>query len=116
MLPHFDLPLAVQADGVMTVLSTEAQFIEAMAGHLAALIASGVTSLVVRMTAMELPRKGRFRIWADFDHVRAGGTDPGADQVILYCRRDAAGFRVELLHCTRLALTVSAVPRSAMLA
>ena len=116
ILPRFDLPLAVQVGADMRVLSSPAQFIDALSDHRCGLIASGVTALTVRMTAVELPRRGRFRVWADFDHHRANGVDKSADQIICYCRQDGAGIRVELLHCTRLALLVETPPRRARLA
>ena len=116
MLPRFDLPLAVQVGADMTVLSSQMQFIDAMANYRDDLIASAVTALVVRMTAVELPRQGRFRIWADFDHHRAIGVDKSADQVILYCRQEQGDIQVELLHCTRLAQLAEAIPNRARLA
>ena len=36
--------------------------------------------------------------------------------MIIYCRQDPDGIRVELLHCTRMALSVEAQPRRARLA
>ena len=116
MLPRFDLPLAVQVGADMTVLSTQVQFIDVMADYRAGLIASGVIGLGVRITAVDLPRRGRFRIWADFDHHRAAGIDQSADQMILYCRQDRDDIQVELLHCTRLARLTGAIPSRVRLA
>jgi hypothetical protein len=112
MLTAFDLPLAVQHGDDMLVMATAEQFCGVMAGHRAALVATNVTGLQARMTAIELPRRGRFRVWVDLDHLRDAGIDPGADQFVLYCRQDLPDIRIELIDCIRLSTaTVASQPR-----
>lgn len=115
MLQHVDLPLAIQVDGEMTAIPTPFAFAEMMTLYCDGLDEIGVTGIGVRQTAIELPRRGRFRLWAEMDHERPEGVTQGADQLILYCRQEGAGFRIELIHCVRLAiLAATAAPRARM--
>lgn len=112
MLTAFDLPLAAQHGDEMLVMATPDQFSDVMAGHRSAVIAVGVTGFRARLTAIELPRRGRFRVWVDLDHLRGDAVDQGADQFVLYCRQVRAEIRVELIDCLRLSTAmVAAQPR-----
>ncbi|MCX7301140.1 MAG: hypothetical protein NTX73_12350 [Rhodobacterales bacterium] len=116
MLKHIDLPLAIQVDGDMTAIPTPASFAEVMTIYCEGLTEIGVTEIAVRQTAIELPRKGRFRLWAEMDHLRPEGVTQGADQIILYCRQEGAGFRIELIHCVRLAFLAATAAQKARMA
>jgi hypothetical protein len=58
---------------------------------------AGISALSGRVAAFELPRKGRYRLWMDIDHL---GRQPvrSAEQAILYCGDHGGQPRIELMH------------------
>lgn len=102
LLTVFALPLGVQLGERMDVFRDPQDLALAFHSYRLRLAAHGVTGLSGRVTAVELPRGGRFRVWFAVDHIRATGRDREADRMILYCRQHPEGLRVELMHLTQL--------------
>jgi hypothetical protein len=100
----FDFPFAIQVDEDLQVFANAPDLAQAVSRHIAKMAVLGVTSTAPRVTAVELPRHGRFRIWVDWDVMRGAGLEPGAKRSILYCRKAAFGpaHRIEMMHCTSL--------------
>jgi hypothetical protein len=72
-------------------------------GHLrAAYAGKGVASLVPTITALDMPRGGRFRIWADWHVATHPGSPTHLASVVYYCRQVPAGMRIEMVDCTSL--------------
>jgi hypothetical protein len=64
----------------------------------------GVARVRPNVTAVELPRAGRYRVWVDWHE---GAVPPDSSllmQAIYYCRDTADGCQIEMVNCTRLAL------------
>jgi len=59
-------------------------------------------SLMPTITALDLPRGGRFRIWADWHGTTREGSPLHLASVIYYCRQVPGGLRIEMVDCTRL--------------
>ncbi len=103
VMGNYEFPLAVEIDGALQVYPNEAAFLQAMLAFRAALLAAGITAIVPRIAAVELPRHGRFRIWVDWDHWRGDALEKSARHSIYYCRQAAGRDRreiVEMMQCT----------------
>ncbi len=102
-MADFDFPLAVQVEGMLVVFKDPKEFEYMIGAHRAALFEMGLTDLALRMTAVEIPRDGRFRVWIEWDHILPDGIWPGATTSIFYCR-DAGeqGYRIEMVDFTKL--------------
>jgi hypothetical protein len=70
----------------------------------AAFLGRGVTALIPRVTAMDLPRGGRFRIWVDWHEEVRPGHRTKVSTVLYYCRQTLAGFRIEMVDYRRLSM------------
>jgi hypothetical protein len=69
-------------------------------GHLrAAYAGSGVNALMPTITAIDLPRGGRLRIWADWHTTPKPGGRVHLASVVYYCRQTPCGLRIEMLSC-----------------
>jgi hypothetical protein len=66
----------------------------------------GVTRLRPKVTAVELPRAGRYRVWVDWHEGAAGFDVAGLSQAIYYCRETEDGPRIEMVNYTKLASPV----------
>jgi hypothetical protein len=74
-------------------------------GHLrAAYVRRGVAALVPMITAVDLPRGGRFRVWVDWHSAPHPGGPTHLASAVYYCRQVPAGMRIEMVDCTSLAI------------
>lgn len=58
--------------------------------------ALGVTRMEARVRAIELPRKGRFRVWVSGSSFCAEGKLQGTSQFVHYCRETSEGIKTEM--------------------
>lgn len=65
-----------------------------------ALVGRGVVALQPQVNAVELPRDGRFRVWADWHELAFPVEETRKSSVIYYCRQTEAGPRVEMINYT----------------
>jgi hypothetical protein len=64
-------------------------------------LARGVHSLHPQVTAVDLPRGGRFRVWVDWEERRASGEIAGQSSALYYCRQTSGSPLVEMVDYTR---------------
>lgn len=65
---------------------------------------SGVVSIRPEITAVELPRSGRFRVWVDWQELAMPLGETRLSSAIYYCRTTACGPRIEMVNYTRLSM------------
>jgi hypothetical protein len=68
----------------------------------AAFLGRGVKALNPCVTAMDLPRAGRFRVWVDWHEVAHPAQGAQLSSALYYCRQGPTGFRIEMVDYTRL--------------
>jgi hypothetical protein len=64
-----------------------------------------VAALVPTITAVDLPRGGRFRVWVDWHSAPHPGGPAHLASAIYYCRQVPSGMRIEMVDCTSLAIS-----------
>jgi hypothetical protein len=67
----------------------------------AAYLERGVIALQPRVTAVDLPRAGRFRAWVDWHELAIPAEASSLSSTIYYCRITATGIRIEMVNYTR---------------
>ncbi|MCU0826548.1 MAG: hypothetical protein MUE52_03895 [Tabrizicola sp.] len=70
----------------------------------AAYLERGVVTLLPRVTAVGLPREGRFRVWVDWQELALPAEESRSSSVIYYCRSTPAGLRIEMVNYTRVSM------------
>lgn len=65
-----------------------------------ALLERGVVTLRPQVNAVELPRGGRFRVWADWHELAFPVEETRKSSVIYYCRETEFGPQVEMINYT----------------
>lgn len=70
----------------------------------AELVARGVVALKPTITAMELPRSGRFRVWIDWKERTHCGTESPESSAIYYCCSANGDLRTEMIQYTHVSL------------
>jgi hypothetical protein len=61
----------------------------------------GIVDLRPRITAIDLPRGGRFRVWVDWMEIAVPATGSNLSSAIYYCRDTADGIVTEMVSYTR---------------
>jgi len=98
----FSLPLPIHApDGLTVVLDPAGgtDFLNLMRAEWAK---RGVVALRPKVSAIELPKDNRFRVWIDWTEINAAGVEAPGSTIIYYCRKGPFGLRTEMVQYTRL--------------
>jgi hypothetical protein len=92
----FPLPIFLNAHRLLIQSPDQARLIF---GHLRdAYLDRGVVSLRPSISAVDLPRGGRFRVWADWQEIALPVEGTRVSQAIYYCRMTALGLQVEMIN------------------
>jgi hypothetical protein len=95
----FPLPLYLGASRVIVRNAVEATDILCLLR--AAYLERGVIALQPRVTAIDLPRDGRFRAWVDWHELALPVEKSRVSSVLYYCKSTPTGLRTEMINCTR---------------
>ena len=68
------------------------------------IIARGTCQLIARLTALDVPRNGRFRAWISQFEMAPGENVVKSTRIIQYCRETEAGIRTEMTQCWNCAI------------
>lgn len=102
LLSSYSFPLPVFLEERLLLIGSESQAREIL-GHLRlSLKDRGIGRMEPRVTAVELPRAGRYRVWVDWHELGAPPGGPGLSQAIYYCRDTVDGLQIEMVNYTRL--------------
>lgn len=63
----------------------------------ATLIKRGVVAIRGRVVSMDLPRRGRFRVWVEYHEYTADQTSDRFTSVVYYCSTTANGLQIEMV-------------------
>jgi hypothetical protein len=99
---HYPLPLFLLTDRV--ILRSAEEVISVL--HLVRdeLLARHVTRLVPTVSAVDIPRAGRFRTWVTWHEMTVNPADSRSSDVIYFCKKSAHGLRMEMVCYTRLSM------------
>ncbi len=99
---EYTFPLPIHFPNDLTVAINLDDGCSILAQRRAELIARGIVALIPTVTAVELPRSGKFRVWIDWKEVTAVGEEIPGSSAIYYCRSAATGLQTEMIEYTHL--------------
>lgn len=94
----YPLPLYLGASRVIVRNAVEATDILCLLR--AAYLERGVIALQPRVTAIDVPRDGRFRAWVDWHELALPVEQSRISSSIYYLKSTPAGLRTEMINCT----------------
>lgn len=98
----YPLPVFLQSSRLLITSPDQARLIF---GHLrTALVERGVVMLRPKVSAIDLPRAGRFRVWVDWQEIAFPAEASHMSQAIYYCRTTDLGLQTEMLNYTHLSM------------
>jgi len=99
---EYTFPLPIHFPDDMTVAFDLECSSRILAQRRAELMARGVVALRPSITALELPRSGKFRVWIDWKEMSASGEETPGSSAIYYCRSVDNGLQIEMIQYTHL--------------
>lgn len=104
VVADFVYPFPVFLRSTCLVLGSPLQA-RAVFDHLrTALVGRGVVMLRPTISAMDLPRAGRFRVWVDWHEIAFPAEATRVSQAIYYCRATSLGLQTEMVNYTHLSM------------
>ncbi len=98
----YPLPVFMQTSQLVITSSDQARMILA---HLRqALVERGVVMLRPSISAMDLPRAGRFRVWVDWQEIAFPAEASRISQAVYFCRGTEFGLQTEMINYTHLSM------------
>ena len=93
-------PMPLYIGTKMRALASPRELEAVYRGIRTALLASGFTTLSAQVTAVEVPRRGRFRVWVDWVARLAGGRALRVASTVEYMQSTEQGLRTEMSQCS----------------
>ncbi|HOZ33600.1 MAG TPA: hypothetical protein PLM52_12030 [Tabrizicola sp.] len=101
---HYVYPLPLYLGPSRLIVRSRDEAVSMLCLLRAAYLERGVIALQPRVTAVDLPRDGRFRVWVDWHELAIPAEHSRQSSVIYYCRTSGPGLRVEMVQYTRLSM------------
>ena len=104
LVPAYQCPLMVELGDRRLVVRTAEEGRSMLTLLRSALLARGVVALRPTVVAVDLPRRGRFRAWVDWQELAFPVEATRMSSAVYYCRVTPAGPVTEMLCYTRLSM------------
>jgi hypothetical protein len=104
LLSSYVFPLPVFLPEQRLVLQGPTEALAVFAILREALIRGGIVALRPNVTAVELPRSGRFRVWVDWRELAMPCGEVSTSSAIYYCRATPLGPVTEMINYTHLSM------------
>jgi hypothetical protein len=93
---EFVFPFVMYQGERQLILDRAEELIKAYVALRASYMARGVVRLATNVTAVDLPRNGRFRVWLRVYEMDARGRCIAQSDVVYYCCETAQGVKTEM--------------------
>ncbi|SMY09938.1 hypothetical protein [Flavimaricola marinus] len=94
---YHSFPFAIYSEGELIVLHDQDECEAALRHFVFDFRANGVQSVKWKITAIDIPRNDRFRVWTTWDHVYSGWVDREAMHLLQFCRIQDGELCIEMI-------------------
>ncbi len=96
---YYETPLPIHFDTSMAIAGTKDALRDYFSNLHHALMARGITRISPQITAREVPRGNRFRVWLNWLNMTPG-TNPSRSEAVYFCRKEQGLMQIEMIHYT----------------
>ncbi|MGL4238909.1 hypothetical protein [Tabrizicola sp.] len=100
----FTFPLPVFLDQKRLIVRSPEQVSGMLCLQRLSMIQRRVVAIRPKVTAIDLPRAGRFRVWVDWLEVAIPAEGTRSASAIYYCSTQPSGLKIEMLNYTRMSM------------
>lgn len=94
----FSVPLPFHYKNDLKVLHTLEDLEATLRTLVANYRANGVEQVSWKISAIDIPRQNRFRVWVNWDHIFADWVNKDASQITYFCHLKGEKLCVEMVH------------------
>ncbi len=94
---QYTLPLVLFMNEQQIVISTREELESVLSRMVATRKETGIAQVVASISAVDIPRNGRFRVWVRYSEVDAHGITVGQTDALHYCRHTPTGVKSEMV-------------------
>lgn len=100
----YRFPLPVFLDERRAIVRDAQEAVSMLRLQRAAYLERGVVTVRPRITALDLPRSNRFRVWVDWYEMALPVEGTRMSQVVYYCEKGPQGFRIVMVNNTLMSM------------
>ncbi len=100
MARNFAFPQPVQVVDAVLLFHTPEELAAGLRAYQNAKCSHGLGGPTPKVVATDIPRKGRYRIWADWTYSKDGNPAVATSQAIYYCRDVDGQVQIEMVQYT----------------
>ncbi|MEO6299456.1 MAG: hypothetical protein ABIV25_11605 [Paracoccaceae bacterium] len=100
----YDYPFVIQTEDQLLVFTSKDEAADYCRSFRAEFVEGGHLKTFIHITAQEMPRVGRFRVWTELRHQDSHGDPTGTSNAIYYFRDYGQRLYLEMMHITKLIL------------
>jgi hypothetical protein len=104
LVQHYRYPLPMLLGEQRVIVRTQGEALSILALLRQALMMRRVVALQPNVTAVDIPRGGRFRLWVDWQELAIPVDGTRMSSAIYYCRQIDGGVQTEMVQYTRLSM------------
>ncbi len=104
MVADYLFPLPVFLHSSRLVIASPDHAVQVFSHLRDALQDRGVVALRPKVSAIDLPRTGRFRVWVDWQEIAFPAEGTRVSQAVYYCRATELGLQTEMVNYTHLSM------------
>ncbi len=104
LIADYVFPLPVFLPSSRLVIHTPDHAWPVLSHLRSALLERGVAALLPKVSAIDLPRAGRFRVWVDWQEIAFPATETRISQAVYYFRQTDLGPQTEMVNYTHLSM------------
>lgn len=97
---QFLFPMALYVNGGMRVITSAEALVETIRSFSKKLSAEDMKHLEIKITSVEIPREGRFRVWSDLISIPPECPVKVIGRTIHFMRETPQGVMAEMLECS----------------
>lgn len=104
LVKDYGFPLPVDLLSTRVIVRNAEEVRAMLALQRKVMLERGVTELQPDVTAVDLPRAGRFRVWVDWHELSPGPEGGRVSSAVYFCSAEGEALRIQMIHYLRLSM------------
>jgi hypothetical protein len=104
LVKDYGFPLPVDLLSTRVIVRSAAESRAMLALQRKVMLERGVTQLEPDVTAVDLPRAGRFRVWVDWHEISPGSEVGRLSSAVYFCSVQGGALRIQMIQYHRLSM------------
>ncbi len=104
LVKDYSFPLPVDLMSTRVIVRSREESLAMLALQRKVMLERGITELQPDVTAVDLPRAGRFRVWVDWHEISPGPEGGRVSSAVYFCSGTGGALRIQMIQYLRLSM------------